>query len=931
MKRGNKFILIDGHSLAYRAFHAIPPDMMTSNGELTNAVFGFASMLLNVWREEQPDYIAVAFDVGRTFRHEMYDQYKANRRETPEEMVWQMERIQELVDAFRIPSFMVEGYEADDVLGTLARQAAEKNMEVLIVTGDRDAFQLVDDHIRVLTSGRKFSDTIIYDREAIKQRYSLSPDQLVDLKALMGDNSDNIPGVRGIGEKTATELLKEYHTLDGVYEHLDDIKNNRMRTALVGGKEEAFLSRKLGQIVTDIPITLDVDECRAAEFDRNRVVALFNELEFRSLLGRLPVSESKPTASAQLSLFGEPASEQGTPASILSTANDLTSGAYKAVTTSAALAELAEKLSEAKAFAFDTETTDTDPMRAKLVGLALACQPGEAYYIPIGHDTGDPQLPLEELRRTVGPVLADADLDKYAHHAKYDMEVLQRAGIEVSGLAFDTMLAEWVLNPISHNLGLKNLAMARLGIEMTPISDLIGTGKAQLSMANVPTKEVTPYAGADADMTLRLAREMMPELHDKHLWKLFKEVEIPLTHVLMQMELTGITLDTTVLAELSSTLQTRLNELEGEIYKLAGQPFNIASTEQLSDILFVALGLPKQGLRKTKSGRYSTAADVLEDLRGAHPVVDLVLEHRQLTKLKSTYIDALPQMVNPETGRLHTSFNQTGTSTGRLSSSEPNLQNIPIRTEMGRQIRRAFVAQPGWQLIAADYSQIELRILAHLSGDEAMIAAFERGEDIHASTAATIYGVPLDQVTPEMRRVAKTTNFAISYGVTGFGLSKQTNLTPEAAQQFINQYFARYPGVEAYLEGTKVKAAEDGYVETLLGRRRYFPELRRDSKIPRNVRQAVERVAINAPIQGSAADIIKIAMNQLYDDLENRRLQGKILLQIHDELVLEAPKAEIDELAPLVRDVMEGAMKLRVPLEVDLKVGANWLDMTKVT
>ncbi len=935
MEQKNKLILIDGHSLAYRAFHAIsatsPETMMrTSDGELTNAVFGFTSMLLNVWRTEQPDYIAVAFDVGRTFRHDMYDQYKANRRETPEEMTGQMERIHQLVEAFQIPSFMLEGYEADDVLGALARQAVAQGVEVLIVTGDHDALQLVDDHIKVLTSGRRFSDTIVYDREAVKQRYGLCPEQLVDLKALVGDTSDNIPGVRGIGEKTATKLLQAYRTLDGIYQHIAEIKDNRVRTALLEGKDAAYLSRELGRIHTDIPITLDLNACRAGDFDRRRVVALFNELEFRSLLQRLPGSEPQPAAEGQLSFCAEPGTERVAPPFAQVTGQAAPLGAYHVIASPAALAQLADELAAAKAFAFDTETTDTDPLRAQLVGLALSCHPGEGYYVPVGHQTGEPQLTLSEVAATLGPLLADPDLEKYAHHAKYDMEVLQRAGIEVKGLAFDTMLAEWMLNPISHNLGLKNLAMARLGIEMTPISDLIGTGKAQLSMAALPIQQVAPYASADADMTLRLTREMSPELHDKGLWKLFKEVEVPLTYVLMQMEMTGIALDRAVLAELSTTLQKRLTELEETIYHQAGRTFNIASTEQLSDILFVALGLPKQGLRKTKSGRYSTAADVLEDLRGAHPIVEMILEHRQLTKLKSTYIDALPQMVNPETGRLHTSFNQTGTSTGRLSSSEPNLQNIPIRTELGRQIRRAFVARPGWQLLAADYSQIELRILAHVSGDEAMIAAFERGEDIHASTAAAIYGVPLDQVTPEMRRVAKTTNFAISYGVTGFGLSKQTNLTPEAAQDFINQYFARYPGVEAYLEGIKKKAAEDGYVETFLGRRRYFPELRRGNQTSRTVRQNVERMAINAPIQGAAADIIKIAMNRLYDSLQDKQLESKILLQIHDELVLEAPEAEVSEVVPLVRNVMEGAVKLRVPLQVELTVGKNWLDMERV-
>jgi DNA polymerase-1 len=919
MTPGNKFILIDGHSLAYRAFHALPQDMMTSRGELTNAVFGFASMLLTVWREEQPDYIAVAFDVGRTFRHEEYDLYKANRQETPEEMIGQMERIHELVDVFQLPSFSVDGYEADDVLGTLARQAVKKGLDVVIVTGDRDALQLVDDHVKVLTSGRRFSDTIIYDPAAVESRYDLAPHQLIDLKALMGDKSDNIPGVRGIGEKTATKLLKEHGTLDGVYEHLDEITNKRTQHALREGRDDAFLSQYLGRIVVDVPIELDVEQCRAAEFDRRGVVTLFTEMEFRSLASRLPASGTASADAAQMSLFVDaPSTVSQEPGAM---------GEYQAITTSAGLSDLVARLSGAQAFAFDTETTSIDSMQAELVGIALACEPGEGYYIPVGHETGEIQLSLSEVKAALGPLLADPDLDKYAHHAKYDMEVLERVGIKVQGLAFDTMIAEWVLNPASHNLGLKNLALVRLGVEMTPISELIGTGKAEISMATISVERVVPYAAADADMTLRLAREMSPELNDKQLWGLFADVEMPLVRVLMQMEMTGIALDTEVLSGLSTTLQDRLFALEREIQEQAGQPFNISSTGQLSDVLFVALGLPKQGLRKTKSGRYSTAADVLEGLRDAHPIVGQVLEYRQLSKLRSTYVDTLPRLVNPQTGRLHTSFNQTGTSTGRLSSSDPNLQNIPIRTELGRQIRRAFVARPDWRLLAVDYSQIELRVLAHVSGDEAMLAAFARGEDIHSSTAAAIYGVSLDEVTSDMRRVAKTTNFAIAYGVTGFGLSRQTDLTPEEAQQFIAQYFERFPGVKAYLEGTKKKAAEDGYVETLLGRRRYFPELAPERNIRRTVREAIERVAINAPIQGSAADIIKIAMNELYDRLEQRGLQSRILLQIHDELILEAPPAELDELLPLVRDTMEGAMTLRVPLQVDMKVGKNWLDM----
>jgi DNA polymerase I len=924
MASDKKLLLIDGHSLAYRGFHALPKEMMTARGELTNAVFGFASMLLTVWRQEQPEYMAVAFDVGRTFRHETYSLYKANRRETPEEMASQMTRIRELVDAFQLPVFAVEGYEADDVLGTLARQAEDMDFDTLIVTGDRDAFQLVDDHIRVFTSGRVFSDTVIYDVAAIQEKYGLSPRQLIDLKGLVGDQSDNIPGVRGIGEKTATDLLQKYGTLEGIYDHLDEIKNKRAQKALLEGKETALLSRDLGRIVLDVPIALDIEKCRTRTYDRSRVADLFRELEFRSLVARLPSSAEGATALTQLSMFAEaPSPTAAQP--IVQVRAPL--GRYRTVTTPADLTDLTSRLSHAGAFALDVETTSTDPMAARLVGISLACQEEQGYYIPVGHETVEAQLSMSEVKAALGPLLKDPRLAKYGHHAKYDLAVLDRCGMEVEGLAFDTMIAEWLLDPASHNLGLKHLAWSRLGLEMTQISELIGTGKAQISMARVPIEQVTPYAGADADVTLRLVRLLDPQLREKALWSLFTGVEMPLVRVLMDIEMAGIALDSPYLGQLASDLQGRLFRLEEDIQQAVGYAFNISSTEQLSDVLFGTLGLPKQGLRKTKSGRYSTAADVLDSFKGAHPVVDMVLEYRQLAKLKSTYIDALPVMVNPETGRLHTSFNQTGAVTGRLSSSEPNLQNIPIRTELGRQIRRAFVAQAGCQLLAADYSQIELRILAHVSGDEAMLSAFARGEDIHASTAATIYGVPLSEVTPDMRRVAKTTNFAISYGVTGYGLSRQTSLTPAEASQFIDQYFRQYQKVRSYLDETKVKAAMNGYVETLLGRRRYFPELQLNNKIAQTARQAIERMAINAPIQGSAADISKVAMIHLHDELHKRSLQSRMVLQVHDELILEVPEPELAEVAPLVRRTMESAAELKAPLKADLKVGKNWLDM----
>ncbi|MBC7250321.1 MAG: DNA polymerase I [Anaerolineae bacterium] len=920
MSDKKKLVLIDGHALAYRAFHALPPTLSTKSGELTNATYGFTSMLLNVLRDEKPDYVIVAFDVGRTFRHDEYPEYKAHRRKMPDELHYQFERIREIIKALNIPIIEVPGYEADDVLGTLARQAAEQGLETLIVTGDTDTFQLIDEHTRVLTSRRQFSDTIIYDEKGIKERFGLKPAQLVDYKAIVGDVSDNIPGVRGVGEKTATRLLQKYGSLENIYKHLDEIKPARFQKALAEARDAALLGKHLVTIVTDVPISLDLESSRFGSFDLERVKEIFRELEFRSLMDRLPGVEVS-AAPQQLPLF---ASEAAAPPATVTE--------HHVVNTEAALDALVERLRRASAVTFDVETTSTDAMQAQLVGIALTDEPGQGFYIPMGHrpDT-DRQLPLDTVLNKLKPVLTSSHIARYAHNGKYDITVLALHGLPIPNLSFDTMIAEWLIDPASRSLALKNLAWARLGVEMTAITELIGKGKQQMTMDLVPVERVAPYAAADVDMTHRLVGVLEPELRQRALWKLFTEVEMPLVTVLADMEMRGIKLDVDYLRQMSADLQKRLLDLEQQIHRLVGYKFNIGSTHQLSKALFETLGLPAQGVPKTKSGYYSTAASVLENLQGKHPVIDLLLEHRQLAKLRSTYVEALPALVNPRTGRLHTSYNQTGTVTGRLSSSEPNLQNIPVRTETGREVRRAFVADKGHLLLAADYSQVELRILAHISQDPAMLEAFRRGEDIHATTAAALYGVPISQVTPAMRRVAKTTNFAISYGVTGYGLSQQTELTPEEGNQFITAYFARFPKVKAYLDETRRRAAEQGYVETLLGRRRYFPELQSGAKVHAGVRSAAERMAINTPIQGTAADIIKIAMVRLHRALRERGLHAGMILQVHDELVLEVPKKEVSTVAPLVREVMEGAYQLDAPLKVDMKIGENWLEMEDVS
>ncbi len=931
----SKLVLLDGHSLAFRAFYALPPEMATAHGELTNAVYGFASMLLSILQEEKPEYIAVAFDVGRTFRHDLSPDYKGTRARMPEEMRVQIPRIRQVIDALNIPVFEIDGYEADDLLGTLARQAAEQDVNVLICSGDRDLFQVIGPRVRIrYTPGGPHPKTTIYDVAAVRERYQLEPAQLVDLKALVGDKSDNIIGIPGIGEKTGTQLVQQYGSLDGIYARLSEISNRRIHQALAEHREQAYLNRRLATVLTDLPVQLDLAACRTADFDHSRVTALFRELEFKSLIGRLPESEragqgAPPAAAlteggaAQLPLFeGAPAAPSGLP-----------SDGVRVITTAADLDALVADLAAASSLAFDTETTSSDAMRARLVGLALAWGPGQSAYIPVGHRPEiadvDAQLPWEQVRAALQPLFDDPARRLIAHNANYDLLVLRRCGLPIAAVAWDTMIAEWLLDPTSRNLGLKGLAQARLGWTMTEIEELIGKGKAQITMDAVPVAQVAPYAAADADATLRLVPLQARELEEKNLTRLFHEIEMPLVPVLADMEAAGVALDTEILAAISRELGERLAALQEQIYQWVGYSFNINSTQQLSDALFGKLALPTRGLRKTASGHYSTAADVLEGLRGQHPVIEIILEHRALEKLRSTYVDALPQLVNPETGRLHTDYNQTGAETGRISSSSPNLQNIPIRTEEGRRIRKAFVAQAGWLLLAADYSQIELRILAHVSQDPTMLAAFARGEDIHASTAAKVYGVPLDQVTSDQRRVAKAVNFGLMYGQGAYGLAQQTGMTPEQAARFIETYFQTYPTVKRYLDNTRRQAAEQGYVETLLGRRRPFPELK-NPRTPQAVRAAAERAAINAPIQGTAADIIKIAMVRLHAALAERRLRSRMILQVHDELVLECPQEEVLEAAALVREKMEGAFVLAAPLKVDVEVGPNWYDMEPV-
>jgi len=911
-------VLIDGHAHAYRMFYALSADRFsTRRGEPTNATYGFTRKLVDIiTADDPPDYLAVSFDTGKTFRDDMYSEYKGTREKMPDELSVQIERIREVAQAFSIPILEAEGYEADDVLGTVARLAEGAGVQTLIITGDRDLLQLVTEQTHVQLPGRRQGEDKTYDPEAVRERYGLGPEQIVDFKALVGDASDNIPGVAGVGEKTATKLLQQYVTLEGVYDHLEEVESTRFRNALEKGRESAQLSQRLAQIVTDVSIDFDLEACRTQEYKRQAVADLFRELEFRSLVGRLPGLQDVGDGT-QMALFQTEAPPVPTTTTIL-------------VDTEAELDQLAARLEKAEAIAFDTETTGVDQMRADLVGIALAVEEDEGYYIPVGHVDGD-QLPLEMVLERLRPALTDPNIPKIGHNIKYDFIMLARYGLAVEPLSVDTMIAEWLLNPqySRGKLGLKSMAFLRLGIEMTDIEQLIGSGRKQITMDRVPVVDAAPYAAADADMTLRLGALLEGELREKGLWDLFAELEMPLLPVLARMEMRGVLLDTEYLLDMSEELGARLDGLVAKIAGYVGEEVNLNSTQQLSDALFVRLGLPTEGLRKTSSGHFSTAVDVLESLRDVHPVIELIMQHRELSKLKSTYLDALPKLVNPDTGRLHTSYNPTGAVTGRLSSSDPNLQNIPFRTELGRSIRGAFVAAPGHVLMGADYSQVELRVLAHVSGDETLREAFRQGHDIHASTAAAVLGASPDEITPEQRSFAKRVNFGLLYGMSAFRLSRETSLTLAEAEAYVRAYFDSMPGVEDYLDTTRHQAARDGYVETLLGRRRFFPALQMDAEEPRREvdRRRAEREAINMPIQGTAADIIKLAMIRLDAALSEAGLEARMLLQVHDELVLEVPEDQVEATAQIVREVMEAAYPLDVPLSVDVHTGPSWYEL----
>ncbi|MEB3298052.1 MAG: DNA polymerase I [Candidatus Sericytochromatia bacterium] len=928
-------LLVDGHAMAYRAHYALMRQgLRAGDGTPTWAVYGFASILFAAIARLKPQGVAVAFDLpAPTFRHEAFEAYKAHRKPMPDDLIPQVDLMRELVVALGIPLFDQPGFEADDVLGTIATRAAAEGWNVRILTGDRDTFQLVDDRIQVVMPGKTVGELETFDAAGVEAKMGLPPQLIVDYKGLAGDTSDNIPGVPGVGDKTAVELLRRFGSFEAIFAGTADITKPKLRQNLLDHQDLARVSRQLATIDVEVPLEgLDWHRCRLEIPDLAPLTRFFERLGFKGLLRNLPrlLGDFAPSSGAEPGA----ASPEDSPAGQMELFEAPTREASPGDDRPLALRPLMpvdrmgleslrdQLVASASLVAFDTETDGLLPLHCRLVGLSLAWGEGDVdelatAYIPIGHDTG-PCADVELVREILGPFLA-SEHPKVAHNAKFDLHVLERAGLTVGGLVEDSMLAAFMAEGGQGKVGLKDLTRRILGRTMTPIEDLIGSGRKQITMIQVPAEEAARYAAADAAATLALREYFAPRLVASHQDRLYRELELPLLRVLERMERHGVRLDRVRLEAISRRLGERLVELEAAAHALMGRTFNLASPRQLETILFDDLGLPAP--KRTKTGR-STDAAVLEELQSAHPLIPLLLEHRQLSKLKGTYVDTLPGYIHPETGCVHTSYNQHVAATGRLSSDNPNLQNIPVRGELGREIRSAFLPRiPGNSMVSADYSQIELRLLAHISRDEAFLEAFAAGKDIHTATASEIFGVPAEAVDGDMRRRAKAVNFGVVYGQTAFGLARQLGIPQKEAKAFIDAYRARYPGIQRYMIETIARAHQTGWVETLMGRRRVLPGLRSSM---RQERDLAERAAINAPIQGTAADLIKLAMLRVDAALREEGLATCMVLQVHDELVLEAPPEEVERVTGLLVREMTAAMELSVPLEVDVHVGADW-------
>lgn len=928
----NKLFLLDAYALIYRSYYAfIKNPRMTSKGVNTSAIFGFVNTLEEVLRKENPTHIAVAFDpAGPTFRHTQFESYKAQREATPEDIKTAIPVIKKILEAYRIPILEVEGYEADDVIGTIAKQVDKSNFDVYMMTPDKDYAQLVDDHIFIYKPKYGSNDFEILDYEKVLEKYNLkNPQQMIDLLGLMGDASDNIPGCPGVGPKTADKLLTEFGSIENLLQNTKQLKGS-IKEKVEENKDQILFSKFLATIKTDVPLKIETDNLKRQQIDEAALREIFDELEFRTLTNRIlnpqtnmEKQTSKPQQPMQGNLFDEPLEEIAPRPSLFDLPKDFTDihstpHSYVLIEGDEKLEELNRKLCAQPSVCFDTETTGTDPLLAELVGMSFAFDEGEAFYIPVSSNREEAQRQVNFFK----PFFENENIEKVGQNLKYDMLELRNYGIEVKGKLFDTMIAHYLLNPELRH-GMDYMAETFLKYKTIHIDELIGPkGKNQLNMRDIDPQIVCEYAAEDADITLKLKNVLEKKIHENNLNKLLYEVECPLIYVLADMEWTGVRLDLKALEELSKQLTEELSTIEHEIVQMAGIDFNVNSPKQIGEILFDRMKIVEKP-KKTKTGQYSTNEEELEKLRGKHPIIDKILEQRGIKKLLSTYIDAFPQLINPRSGKIHTSFNQTVAATGRLSSTNPNLQNIPVRDERGKEMRKVFIPDEGCVFASSDYSQIELRIMAHLSADKNMVEAFMHDQDIHAATASKIYHVPIEEVTADMRRKAKTANFGIIYGITPFGLSERLSISRSEAKQLIDEYFETFPDVKRYMDESIATARTNGYVETIFGRKRYLPDINSRNA---NVRGFAERNAINAPIQGSAADIIKVAMIKIHNRFEKEKLKSKMILQVHDELDFNVVEDELDTVRKIVVEEMEHACKLIVPLKTDFGYGKNWLE-----
>jgi DNA polymerase-1 len=925
--------LIDGSSYIFRAYHAIR-SLRTSAGFPTNAIFGFTSMIFKFLKDYKPEYLGIVFDSkGKTFRDDIYPLYKANRGAPPDDLEVQIPKIFEIVNALQIPQVQMEGYEADDIIGTLAERTEEKSFSVVLVTGDKDFCQLVSEKVTLLDTMRNKKTGI---KEVI-EKFGVSPERVTDVLALSGDSIDNIPGVRGIGEKTASELIKRFGSLEKLLESVNEIPG-RQKELIESSRENAILSKKLVTIKTDVPINVSLEDLRYGGFDKEKLAGIFEELEFKSLvreIGGQPKSKpdsisgktpKKPAqSSTQLGFLKEPISPNPVSSPItISRSEQVFYDNYHLVISPEDLDKVLTRTRSTGEVSIDLETTSQEPMKAQIVGIALSPAPHEAYYIPVAHNsmiTGRfKQLELGYVLEKLKPLLEDAQIKKIGQNLKYEFIVLERYGLKLEGIYCDTIVAAHMIDASRISYSLDELAKIYLGHKTITYKDVTGTGRDRIDFSDVEIEKAKVYACEDADVAMILSKKLISQLQELDLLNVFKDIELDFIEVLARMEINGVRVEPSFLAELSVEFEKSLDKMARDIYSEVGFEFNLNSPIQLREVLFDRLKLPSRKL--TRTGEASTDVEVLNELGKFHPVPQKVLDYRGISKLKSTYVDALPKLINPETGRIHTSFNQVGTSTGRLSSSEPNLQNIPIKTPEGKRIREAFVPEEGYLILSADYSQIELRLLAHFSEDKSLVDAFLAGSDIHSRTASEIFGVSEDLVSPEMRRLAKTINFGIIYGISGFGLAKQLGTSNSIAKSYINEYFKRYQSVRAYMEKSIQDAQKKGYAVTILGRRRPIPELWSKD---RGTRGFGERTAINTPIQGSAADIIKIAMIKIHEKLKSG-FRSRMILQVHDELLFEAHEDELDKVSRIIKAEMEGAWKLCVPLRVDIGIGKNWAE-----